>query len=103
MHRLRFCVEPIEFAGSVSSGPWTRAFLSTEETLTAEQTAALERYRARWAALKRSTASADRSAAAEGVQLAYQAAGLKHPARLVWCGSPVALSHLASRASRGDG
>ena len=66
--------------------------------LTAEQTAALSRYRARWAAIRRSIEPADRNAAEEGVRLAYCAAGLAPPARLVWCGSPIALAHRASRA-----
>jgi hypothetical protein len=73
------------------------------ETLTPEQTAALARYRARWAAIRRSTASADRAAAEEGVRLAYRAAGFEPPARLVWCESPVALSMAALRPSRTDG
>lgn len=74
-----------------------------DKALTSEQMAALGRYRARWAAIRRSTKPADRSAAEEGVRLAYHAVGLKPPARLVWCDSPVALSHLSHRASRGDG
>ncbi len=37
------------------------------------------------------------------MRLAYLAAGLTPPARFVWCGSPVALSHLARRAARADG
>jgi hypothetical protein len=81
-----------------------RASLPTEDkALTSEQTAALSGYRARWAAIRRSTAPADRGAAEEGVRLAYQAAGLKPPARLVWCDSPIALSQLAQRVSRADG
>jgi hypothetical protein len=73
------------------------------ETLTPDQTAALARYRARWAAIRRSTAPADRAAAEEGVRLAYRAAGFEPPARLVWCESPVALSIAALRPSRADG
>jgi hypothetical protein len=73
------------------------------ETLTPEQTAALARYRARWAAIRRSTASADRGAAEEGVRLAYRTAGLEPPSRFVWCESPVALSMAALRPSRADG
>jgi len=73
------------------------------EALTPEQTAALTGYRARWAAIRRSTEPADRRAAEEGVRLAYHAAALKPPARFVWCESPVALSHLACRISRADG
>jgi len=71
--------------------------------LSSAQTAALSRYRARWAAIRRSTEPADRSAAEQGVRLAYQLAGLKPPARFVWCASPLALARLGSRASRDDG
>ena len=78
--------------------------MPTEITaLTPEQTAALGRYRARWAAIRRSTEPADRGAAEEGARLAYHAAGLEPPARFVWCGSPLALSNLARRAARADG
>jgi len=63
----------------------------------------LSRYRARWAAIRRSTAPTDRGAAEEGVRLAYHAAGLRPPARFVWCGSPLALSNLGRRAARADG
>lgn len=80
-----------------------RASFSTEPALTAEQTAALSRYRSRWAAIRRSTERADREAAEDGVRLAYRSAGLKPPARFVWCESPVALSHLARGVSRADG
>ena len=73
------------------------------DTLTAEQTAALARYRARWAAIRRSTASADRGAAEAGVRLAYRAAGFEPPTRLVWCESPIALAKAALRPSRADG
>jgi hypothetical protein len=78
--------------------------LPTEyKALTPEQTAALSGYRARWAAIRRSTEPADRDAAEEGVRLAYHAADITPPARLVWCDSPVALSGLACRATRADG
>jgi hypothetical protein len=78
--------------------------LPTEyKALTTEQTAALRDYRARWAVIRRSTEPADRGAAEEGVRLAYHAAGLKPPTRVVWCDSPVALFELARRASRADG
>jgi len=81
-----------------------RASSSTRlEALTAEQTAALERYRARWAAIKRSTEPADRDAAEEGARLAYSLAGPAPPARFVWCESPIALARLAGRPSRADG
>ena len=88
----------------MNSGRGTRASLPTKHgALTSEQTAALARYRARWAAIRRSTEAADRYAAEEGVRLAYHAAGLDPPARLVWCESPVALSALARRVSQADG
>ena len=73
------------------------------DALTSQQTAALGRYHARWAAIGRSTEPADRSAAEEGVRLAYRLAGLAPPARVVWCDSPLALARLAGRASRADG
>jgi hypothetical protein len=81
-----------------------RASSSTRlDLLTAEQTAALDRYRARWVAIRRSTEPADRDAAAEGARLAYSLAGLAPPARIVWCESPIALARLAGRPSRADG
>ena len=73
------------------------------KALTPEQTVALASYRARWAAIRRSTEPADRCAAEEGVRLAYHAAALKPPTRFVWCEGPVVLSHLACRISRADG
>src|SRR5271165_4829973 len=80
MRRSRCRAEPIACGGSASSARWTRASLPTR-ALTAEQAAALDRYRARWLAIRRSTAPADRGAAEEGMCLAYQVAGLKPPAR----------------------
>jgi hypothetical protein len=71
--------------------------------LAPEQSARLKAYAARWAAIRRSTEPADRAAAEEGARLAYRAAGLKPPARFVWCESPLALANLAHRASRRDG
>jgi hypothetical protein len=73
------------------------------EALTREQKASLARYRARWTAIGRSIEPADRGAAEEGLRLAYHAAGLEPPARIVWCDSPAALSHLTQRISRSDG
>ena len=77
--------------------------MPTRAALTAEQAAALDRYRARWLAIRRSTAPADRGAAEEGARLAYRAAGLKAPARFAWCDSPIVLSHRSSAASAPDG
>ena len=90
------------YAGSASSAPWTRASLRTR-ALTAEQAAALDRYRARWLAIRRSTVACDRGAAEEGLCLAYQAAGLKPPVCFVWCDSPIALSHRTYAACAADG
>ena len=104
MRHSPYCEEPTVFAGSVSLDRGMRASSPIEyKALTPEQTAALSGYRARWAAIRRSTEPADRGAAEEGVRLAYHAAGFKPPARLVWCESPVALSHLTCRASCADG
>ncbi|MGJ4944605.1 DUF6745 domain-containing protein [Bradyrhizobium sp. HKCCYLS1011] len=73
------------------------------ETLSADQTAMLGRYRARWTAIRRSTEAADRDAAEEGVRLAYRAVGLEPPAHLIWCDGPVTLLREARRPSRADG
>jgi len=79
------------------------AFLPTEQALTAEQRAALGDYHARWAAARRSTLPADRGAAEAALRLAYQAAGLVQPARIVWCDSPLALAERAGRMSLDNG
>jgi len=98
------CEAPTGFAGSANSGRGTRASLATDRAeLAPEQSARLKAYAARWAAIRRSTEPADRAAAEEGARLAYRAAGLKPPARFVWCESPLALANLAHRASRRDG
>src|SRR5689334_12198571 len=81
-----------------------RASLPTEhEALTAREAAALGTFRARWRAIRRSTEPADRGAAEGGVRLAYRAAGLAPPERIVWCNSPIALAHLALRSTAADG
>ncbi|MCP3470497.1 hypothetical protein NLM33_09200 [Bradyrhizobium sp. CCGUVB1N3] len=77
--------------------------MPTRQALTAEQTAALADYGVRWAAVRRSTAPADRGAAEQAVQLAYRAAGLALPARIVWCDGPLALAEPAHRMLREDG
>jgi hypothetical protein len=78
--------------------------LPTEhEALTAQQAAALGTFRARWRAIRRSTEPADRGAAEGGVRLAYRAAGLAPPERMIWCNSPIALAHLALRSTAADG
>src|SRR6478735_10697404 len=104
MRRSRCRAAPIGCGGSANSGRGMRVSCRTEDNaLTPEQRAALARYRARWSAIGRSTEPADRGAAEAGVRLAYRAAGLEPPAQIVWCDSPVALSQLAQRISRGDG
>jgi hypothetical protein len=80
-----------------------RAFLPTRQALTAEQTAALADYRVRWAAVRRSTAPADRETAEQAVMLAYHAAGLAPPGRIAWRDGPLALADPALRMSREDG
>jgi len=77
---------------------------STEHgALTPAQGLELRSYHARWSAIRRSTEPADRGAAEEGVRLAYLAAGLDAPARMVWCDSPIALARAARRACHTDG
>jgi hypothetical protein len=81
-----------------------RASLPIERyALTQGQSRELAGYRARWTAIRRATAAADRAAAEEGVRLAYAAAGLAPPARILWCDSPRAMAQPASGASRADG
>lgn len=92
------------FAASANSNRETPASLPTEyDTLTPEQAAALGHYRARWAAIRRSTEPADRNAAEQGVRHAYHAAALKPPVQCVWCEGPAALSDLTQRIARSDG
>ena len=61
--------------------------------LTPDQLAELPRYRARWEALRTSTAPADRADAEAGVVEAQIAAGLPAPDRIVWCDSPIMIAH----------
>src|SRR6516165_2640939 len=104
MRRWSYQVVPTVSGASASSNPEMRASLPTEYyTLTPGQTAALVPYRAKWTAIRRSTEPADRRGAEEGARLAYRAAGLKPPSRMVWCGGPVTLYHLTRRISRADG
>ncbi|MEU1802535.1 DUF6745 domain-containing protein [Streptomyces sp. NPDC019937] len=44
----------------------------------------------RWRAVAAATGPADREAAGAGIRLAYEAAGLEPPERIVWTGSPLA-------------
>jgi hypothetical protein len=58
---------------------------------------ALSDYLDRWGAAHLSTQPADRETAEDGVRLAYAAAGLVPPRRIVWCGGPLEIAkHLAT-------
>jgi hypothetical protein len=63
---------------------------------------ALRDYLDRWGAAHLSCESADRETAEEGVQLAYQAAGLPPPQRIVWCGGPLEIAARLATASLTD-
>ena len=65
-----------------------------------EAVGALRQHSDRWAAIRQSTAPADRSAAEAGLRLAYRAAGLDPPERIVWCGGPIELLDVTARVSR---
>ena len=61
---------------------------------------ALSDYLDRWGAAHMSTQPADRETAEEGVRIAYTAAGLAPPRRIVWCGGPLEIAkHLATAAA----
>jgi len=57
--------------------------------LTADQEAMLARAREEWAGIGLAVGPTDRQAAEAGVRLAYRAAGLVPPERVVWLGSPL--------------
>jgi hypothetical protein len=57
--------------------------------LTADQEAVLARVRDEWGGIGLGVAPTDRQAAEAGVGLAYRAAGLVPPERVVWLGSPL--------------
>jgi hypothetical protein len=59
--------------------------------LSQEQETLLEPYRDHWKLVRNSTAPADRPAAERGVALAYAAANLAPPERIVWCRSPIGI------------
>jgi hypothetical protein len=58
------------------------------ESLTPEQKARFDEFRIKWTNIGLCTLPADRPTAEKGIELIYQAAGLKKP-RIVWCGSPL--------------
>ncbi len=89
-------------AGNESSSRKTLALSSTEiAMLAAEQTALLQEFRDRWAAVRVATAPVDRTAAEEGVKLAYRAAGLAPVGRIEWCAGPFEMARQWGRAQRG--
>ena len=59
--------------------------------LSHEQERFLGPYREHWKLVRNSTALADRPEAERGVELAYAAAGLPAPERIVWCQSPIGI------------
>ena len=59
--------------------------------LSQAQEALLGPYRDYWRLVRNATAPADRPAAERGVALAYAAAGLAPPERIVWCQSPIGI------------
>jgi len=71
--------------------------------LAPEQITALRLYSDRWTKIRRSTLPADRSAAEDGVRLAYQAAGLDPPERFEWCRGPIELAELTTHVARDHG
>jgi hypothetical protein len=62
----------------------------------------LEDYLGRWTAAHLACEPADRRAAEEGVRLAYAAAGLAAPQRIVWCGGPVEIARQIAAATATD-
>lgn len=56
------------------------------------QWARLPEFRARWEAVRTSTAPALRERAEAAVETAYKAAGLRPPAQIIWCDGPLELA-----------
>ncbi len=63
---------------------------------------ALSDYLDRWGAAHLSCQPADRDTAEEGIRLAYAAAGLAPPRRIVWCGGPLDIAKHLATASHAD-
>ncbi len=59
------------------------------ERLTPEQEAQIPIYRDKWIAIGLSTEPAERDRAESAINMAYEAAGLECPKKIVWCGSPL--------------
>jgi hypothetical protein len=62
----------------------------------------LSQYLDRRSAARLSCEPADRPAAEEGVRLAYRAAGLAPPQRIIWCGGPLEMAKRLATTSRKD-
>ncbi len=60
---------------------------------------ALRAHLERWSGAQLSREPADRQIGEEGVRLAYAAAGLAHPRRIVWCGSPIQIANRMAAVS----
>jgi len=63
---------------------------------------ALEEYLQRWTTLRTTCVPADRKTADEGIRLAYQAAGLSPPGRIIWCGGPIEIAQLLAAVTTRD-
>ena len=59
----------------------------------------LKDYLDRWAGVRMSCEPADRPAAEDGIRLAYTAAGLAPPDRIIWCGGPAEIAKQLAAAS----
>jgi hypothetical protein len=66
------------------------------------RTRELAQYLDGWATAHMSCARADRPMAEEGVRLAYDAAGLRPPQRIVWCNGPIEIANNLGSASFRD-
>jgi Domain of unknown function (DUF6745) len=53
----------------------------------------------RWTALRLCCSPADREGAEHGIELAYAAAGLARPQRIIWCASPLEIARQMAAAS----
>src|SRR5262245_18631006 len=63
---------------------------------------ALEEHLQRWTALRTTCAPAERDMAEEGIRLAYHAAGLSSPGRIIWCGGPIEIAQQLAAATARD-
>ncbi|MDE2105075.1 MAG: hypothetical protein KGL39_47995, partial [Patescibacteria group bacterium] len=57
--------------------------------LTTEQEKRFPEFVEKWTRIGLSTKSANRIEAEKGIRLAYEAAALPKPKKIVWCGSPL--------------